>query len=150
VKRDLTRQFEQYNPNLFEERTISKTKQNHKTLQEGLENRRVSTTAYYLTETGENKLDWLSNCINAKQNLIKTQKIEYHKSDNVKRIKTKTVLKDRYIDHIEFSKGEEIPVDKIIIPDPDFGMLSTAVKKVPHIEITDSESDTPTIDRSHL
>lgn len=150
VKRDLTRRFEQYNPNLFEKTTVSKTERNHKTLEKGLEDRKVSTTAYYLSETGENKLDWLSDRIAAKQNLVETQKTNYQLSDGLNKTKIITVLKNTYVDYFEYSKGEKIPIDKIEIPDLDSYFLSTDVKKVPRIAITDSESDTPTIDRSHL
>lgn len=69
VKRDITRHLRQYNPGWFDDRSVRKSPENHVTIYEDIETRRVTTTAYPLSASGETRLERLAAAIEHKRDL---------------------------------------------------------------------------------
>lgn len=147
VKRDLSQRIQKYPPNLFSEEKIKKTESNHVTLQKGLEQRHVQTTAYALTANGKRELDRLRDSLELKQQLIEERETVSHQSGDVKWVTVEWKIKDEYTREVHgHTNDDPIPVDKLEIPKKEIWGWETTSITVPHLQVYSSRNnDTPVL-----
>lgn len=149
VKKDVTRHLEQYPAHLFKSDTVKKTPETHPTFEAGIESRHVEAKAYYLSASGQKRLDTLAEAIQFKQDLVTSNKNVIGKNGNIRYVDKETVLTETAVERISGEVDPEtIEIDSVTVPVGDRYSWDTTIYKLPHIIVTDATRiHTPTINR---
>lgn len=147
IKNDISRRMQQYAPELFDQYAVRKTEENHITLSEGIETRKVTTTSYALSSRGRSALNSLEQTISDKQDLITTVNHKRARSRGqsviFEIVDPRTKLKPEPFDELQnLDNPYDIQIDKFVIPHEGSYSWETQTVTVPHVKFQHSESDT--------